>query len=218
MTITLSYQPQFLAPPFAYAAVFKFTLGNDEIATQLDLEYLGRESVSPDELKAEGFTQDDDYSWRGIIDLNWKSDILSFTTMERCAEPDSENYLHIEVDKEHKGFPKNIKKADTLFQELLQVVIEQDQIEAPLSIQLVLNSKSYEITWEFSKRAILMQANEYSNWELGRTIMKHIYSIDYSNASGSKKAVRDCVFLDGLWFPIDARQREKLLSYLKDLD
>ncbi|MEQ9007824.1 MAG: hypothetical protein RLP12_08070, partial [Ekhidna sp.] len=136
MVITISYQPQHLAPPFAYAAVFKFEIGSKEITAELTLEYLGRDTISLDELKAEGFTKNDDYSWRGVIDPKWKADILSFSTLQIQSEPDSEIYLHIAIEDEQKGFAKDIQSADVLFQELLQAVIEQDQIEAPLKIQL----------------------------------------------------------------------------------
>jgi hypothetical protein len=217
MKITLSYQPQQLQPPNAYAAVLQCVTQDHAIEAKFDLEYLGRESISKEELKAEGFTENDDYSWKGNIDLGWKKDIISFATMDILPEPDNEIYLHIEVDDVKKGFAKNIDEADVLFQEILQAIIEQDQIEAPLDLKIKLNGREYEVIWNFSKRSIIVNKVESIGWESGRKIMHLIFSPDYGSMAGSSKPPNDGVYLDGSWYPISNDVKQELMINLKNL-
>lgn len=217
MKITLSYQLQQLPPPFAYAAVFRFELSDGKIAVNLNIEYLGRETITLEEIRAEGFTENDDYTWSGLLNPAWENDILSFNKVETNPNPNEEFYLHIEVDGRPKGYPKNIERANTLFQELLQAVLEVDNLEAPLRVDLKLRGKQYEIEWNFSARTVFLGNKESKNWETGRTLMKNIYSVDYSQISPSKKPGDNSVMLDGSWYPLSNAIVDQIIPNIKEL-
>ncbi|MEO9872665.1 MAG: hypothetical protein ABJF63_19440, partial [Ekhidna sp.] len=154
MNIKLSYQPQQLPPPFAYAAVMEFESAENKLFLNLDLKYLEREELTDDELRAEGFTRNDDLIWKGEVNTRWLEDIKLLGEMKMSSEPNNENYLHIEKDDLILGFPSNIILANALFQELLQVVLEIAGIESPLKVVFVLEGITYEIIWKLSEERV----------------------------------------------------------------
>ncbi|WP_420319104.1 hypothetical protein [Ekhidna sp.] len=218
MKAKISYQPLDLSAPYAYAAVMDIELKDEGVLIQLEVEYVGRDSMSIQALKDLGFTENDDYSWKGIIDENWKEDILSFFEMKLALDSDNEIYLHISRDT-ISGFPVEINRADALFHELLQAILEKDNLEAPLEISLQKNGTKYLLKWVFSERTFSAQ-NDDSNpesleWETGRELMKTIYSIDFETQNPLKKAKGDCFSSDGdLWYPLSKSVVKKLNQLL----
>lgn len=211
MNVTLSYQPQLLSPPFAYAAVLKLTILENKIKAKLDLAYLHRELISIDEIKNEGFTENDDYSWEGELSLNWKQDIELFISMKTKSSPDDEIYLDINVNNSDLGFPSDINWADKLFQELMQAIIEKDGLEMPLTVNLCLIDAHYSITWNFETRTLLINGDMYGTWDDGRAIMETIYDIDFGTVKPMKKATKNSVEIEGQWYPL-SDQKVKVLG------
>ncbi|MEP0985185.1 hypothetical protein [Ekhidna sp.] len=217
MKITLSYQPQLLSPPYAYAAVLKFDSSGDEIETEFEIAYLNRDLISIDAIKSEGFTENDDYSWKGDFNPNWKKDIESFARLKSMEDPDAEIYLHISVNDSELGFPKEIKKADKLFQELMQAIVERDQLELPLQLDLKLDGQPVQIKWRFWERMVLVNDNQSIDWEAGRNMMELIYSINFELIKPSKKSVKNCVNLEGVWYPIKDNVAQTLIGQMAQL-
>ncbi len=204
MNIILSFQPQQLPPPFAYAAVMNITIQKNQTSMALELTYLDRESVSPDELRAEGFTENDDFNWEGEISSSWNLDLKLLAQSAFNADPNNEIYLHVEVDNIKKGFPVEISKAEMLFQELMQAVLEKSQIEAPLHLQCSINHEMYSFEWSFANRSITANDNILKDqWEKGRELMKLIFSLDFETMDADKKAGKYAVNPgDGCWYSL----------------
>ncbi|SNS71285.1 hypothetical protein SAMN05421640_0957 [Ekhidna lutea] len=202
MNIVLSYQPQHLPPPYAYAAVLEITI-SDEIEAQFSLEYLGRSEIPEDELRAEGFSYDDRMNWEGTLHQNWKDDIVSFSRTQLKKQPD-ETYLHISVDGKDDGFPQDINAIDMLFQELMQAVLETAKVESPLVLKLQDESKSFEIAWHFSNRTIKIDHRISNKWNNGRKLLKQAYQLDYDHMKYHKKAKPHTVNPGGdQWFLVE---------------
>lgn len=216
MKITLSYQPQQLPPPFAYAAVMQLQTDNGEmIDVQFNLEYLDRDELSDDELRAEGFTRDDNFGWKGKLSSNWKADVENLTTQTFETTPHPDTYLHVHVDGTDYNFPKEIEYAEILFQELMQGILEQAKIEAPLELELKFDKESAELCWCFAERTIDLNGKTSTRWKTGRTLLKTIYCLDFEKTKAHKKAVSRSVNIgDGKWYEIT---NQALLSELEQL-
>ena len=218
MKITISYQPQQLPPPFAYACVLDIDLSATAIDASLQVEYLDRDAVSDDELRAEGFTRDDDFEWKGQIDLKWKDDIEQLAKLSVTENPDEDIYLHITIDESQMGFPKNIGTADLIFQEVFQAILESAEIESPLEFQCVLENKKHVVLFSFSKRSIKFDGNVSFKWEIGREIIRLIYNLDFESLKHSKKEQNNNVYIgDDQWYLLPNPIMHKLSSLLGGL-
>lgn len=215
MKLTLSYQPLELLPPFAYAAVFKIEVEDEAISALLDIEYLGREHVSDDELKAEGFTKNDDFSWSGELDARWKHDLVYFENQDTQSEPDEHTYLHIHVNGVDKGFPKHVGETEMRFQELMQAVLETSEIESPLEAEVLVGNIHYALQWSFQKRQISINKLSSYNWEVGRDLMSILFNRDFESLKPSKKATANTINPgDGFWYPIEDTKSINSISRL----
>ena len=220
MKLILSYQPLELHPPFAYAAVFEIEMKDEKNFSQLDIEYLGREHVSGDELKAEGFTENDDFSWSGELDNRWKKDIEFIANQDTQTDPDDHIYLHINLNGNDKGFPKHVEESEMRFQELMQAVLEASEIESPLEAEISVSGKQYALSWSFQHRKISINKSSSNNWEAGRELMKLIFNRDFDSLKTSRKATADSINPgDGFWYPIkDSQSRKKITELLNQLE
>lgn len=217
MKVTLSYQPQELPPPFAYAAVMKIVIGQNMNDIQFDLSYLDRESVSEDELRAEGFTDNDDFSWKGEIGTNWNDEIRIFKQSEYNENPDPHTYLHVEIDAIPLGFPEDIKQMEILFQELFQAVLEKAQIEAPLLISCSIDHDKYDLEWNFVERTLYCNGRSINNgWEEGRLLLKQIFSFDFEAFQVKSKIGKNSINPgDGQWYDLsNSKLLEQINSFV----
>lgn len=213
MNFTISYQPQLLEPPIAYAAVMQIKL--EDVRTKLDfnLEYLGREEMSDKELKAAGFTGDDDFSWSGELSTDWNNDISLLSQQTFNADPDAETYLHIEANAKELGYPSDIEKAEMLFQELMQAVLEKAEIEAPLQLELQHKNERFNLKWLFSERHIEASNGKHISWELGRELLRAVYSLDFDSIKPKKMPGGTTVnFGDDTWFELREGETKRIID------
>ncbi|WP_462249807.1 hypothetical protein [Ekhidna sp.] len=219
MNLVFSYQQQQLPPPFSYAAVMRleFVAGAESINVEFDLTYLNRESVSESELKAEGFTNDDDLKWEGTISSRWQEDLSEISQSNFSNDPDSETYIHVSLDSKSLGFPADVAKANFLFQELLQAVLEKSNIEAPLNVVCYLDQMEYNLTWSFSDRTIDCNGTVSSDWVHCRKLLEHIYSLDFESFVPKKKKKENSISLESdVWFYLDdTNYAEELNSLIR---
>ncbi|WP_425391563.1 hypothetical protein [Ekhidna sp.] len=215
MNIKISYQPVYLAPPFAYASVLDIELQGTNVKASLEIEYTGRDELSEKELKEHGFTSNDDYSWQGILHTNWEPDVAAFESFSFRNTPDEDIYLHVAIDGVDLGFPKDIQHANMLFQELVQAILESDQLESPLSMQLKLKSMDVELKWNFAEREFYIDNEMRKNWNTGREVLNKVYSIDFERVNALKKPKAPCFGTStGEWFPIENNTHNQLLKIL----
>ncbi|WP_424960977.1 hypothetical protein [Ekhidna sp.] len=216
MKITISYQPQLQPPPFVYAAVL--SVDTVDMDAKLDLEYLDRDTVSDDELSAEGFTHDDDFHWTGKLNQKWKHDIEGLTKLDMHSEPDAEIYAHVDLNGRALGFPKDITHSDLIFQEILQAILEQAKIEMPLTMICYVNNDKLDMSWKFSKRELKVNNKESENWNVGRELIKLIYSLDFEALKHTKKPEDGSVNIgDELWYHMPAEVVSELKSLIRRL-
>ena len=205
MNFEIAYQTQDLPPPFAYAFVIKgSTDSNYHFQVSLEFAYIGRDELSDEELRAEGFSRNDDFSWQGEVASGWavalEGTLLPSSFQE---EPDPLTYIHLSINGRRMGFPSKIDEANLLVQEFLQAILETSNREHPLSLRLCWE-KNDIITyrWSFANRTFSSNQRKLE-WQQGRALLELIYSLDLEAATSTKKPAPHTMELEeGQWLHI----------------
>lgn len=174
MKITVSYQTQELPAPYAYAIVMGLAYQKNLLSISFQIEYIGREGLSTEEVEAEGFSENDDFEWKGNLSINWYEDVKRLATMQLKDDPDDKVYFHIQ-NQDREGFPVEIDLADGIFQEIVQSILETSQRESPLFISIRDRDRTNLLQWSFATKTFLVNQREYP-WEKGRKILQLIYA------------------------------------------
>lgn len=200
MKIELSYQTHHLPAPYAFSAVFHIQLKESRVSVDFHQTYLGRDDVSEEEILAEGFSLEDDFSWTGTLGSNWTRPIKAVVQSNKLDQPNEDFYLHVSSE-EANGYPD--LASDLIIQELLQAVLEAALREAPLFVHFFEKKLKTHISWEFSNRKVLINNKEW-NWDESYELMKILYSFDFEELKPSKKPVNQSVSFDEKkWFVLN---------------
>ncbi len=185
MTLSISFQTLTTPPPFAFGYTFKLTF-EERLLVGFELEYLNREDVTQEELEAEGFTENDNFSWAGELGKPWldrlQSKIGAVKLVDISKEVDSWLFMRIEQDqKTIQGHPVDPMEWEFILQELMQAVLEKAGREAPFSLNLLhvsdQNKKLYTLTGSFETLKATINGKSVE-WEALTTLMQIIYAFD----------------------------------------
>jgi hypothetical protein len=196
-TFSLKYQTaENLPAPFAHAIEINGIIEqNQDLVLAFELTYLDREGFTEDELLEDGFSLNDDFSWKGTLTKIW-SDVV-FGNLK------SANVLHIkslephqefwQVDFEDKSFyPKDTEQFKYLIEELQQAVYEKAEKESPLKLTYLKNQSGelieVDIRASFAERSLTFKRNNMNDaqnetkilaWDELNFILKNTFSGDF---------------------------------------
>lgn len=213
--IILEYDSGIAPPPYSH--VYRLALGweKESLDVRLDLHYTDREELSEQEIIDEGFTTNDDYSYKGSLDAVWVKPVQELFNKTRWTNKDIEDggiiLSPLEKGKnEGVRIPSNQEEWQLMAQDLIQAIYEIDKKELPLSVnyRLVENDHTTDcnLTVHFSKREVVFAKEGQSriiNWEYAIELMKMVFTPDYhyelaKDEPGRKRgAYIDCG--DGFW-------------------
>lgn len=213
--LVIEYDSGVVPPPHSHVFRLQLDFNSDPFQVSLDMHYTDREDLSEDEIYDEGFTLDDDYTFRGTVDTVW-SDVFfkAYQTAKWSGKSLSEAGITLtpmEGGKMGKlKVPADQEAWLILAQDLIQAIYETSKKELPLTInyRLVENDapKDCSIMVKFSNREVLFtQGSETRelNWDYTIQLMKLIFTPDYhydiaKEEPGKKRgAYINCG--DGLW-------------------
>lgn len=220
-TIEIRFQTADIIPaPYAhqYQIIYNFA---EELSVDFQLIYEDRSHLSEDEIIDEGFTENDDFSWKGTLHQVWGkalSQLLTATNLkDKYPESAQENFVEIGINGQ-KGYPKNQAKWEYFLQEQIQAIYETAQKEAPLKLlylkQWPNNEKvTLEINVLFSERIVKTsidlgskQEQKDLRWEHLNEILQKVYMGEYlaENATDTNpnKAGKYLNIGDGLWYEL----------------
>lgn len=213
--IVLEYDSGIVPPPYSH--VFRLALDwtKGSLSVALDLHYTDREELSKEEILDEGFTPDDDYSHKGVLDSVWIKPLQQLYDKSRWTNKDIEDG-GITVSPIEKGkdegvkIPANQEEWQLMAQDLIQAIYETVKKEAPLQVHYRLVEGDLitdcHVTVHFSNREVIFEKNGSSrtiNWEYAIQLMKLVFTPDYhyemaKEEPGKKRgAYIDCG--DGYW-------------------
>ncbi|MEB2779853.1 hypothetical protein U3A58_05555 [Algoriphagus sp. C2-6-M1] len=203
--------------PAPYSHVYRLSLdwSSSELMAELELHYTDREDLTEDEILDEGFTSNDDFSFKGTLDFVWKKVVsIEFEKIKWSGRQLEEGGLTLAGIENGKPTPSKApadqEAWQMLAQDVIQAIYETSKKEAPLTVNYrqVTNEESIDcsITMNFSNReAIFISENESRiiNWDYAVQLLKLVFSPDYNyeiakETAGTKRgSYIECG--DGYW-------------------
>ncbi len=189
--LVIEYDSGIVPPPYSH--VFRLLLNwkDGNLSTELDLHYTDREDLSKEEILDEGFTENDDYSYRGRLNPIWTKPVTGqLAAAKWTGKAIDEGGLTVAVLENGKAGPVRVPADQEgwqlLAQDLIQAIYETSKKEAPLTIKYREitheSTKDCAVTVKFSDREVLFESDEESrmiNWEYAVQLLKLIFTPDY---------------------------------------
>jgi len=206
MIVKVSYQTLLLPPPFAFAYTMELKFKNDQIDIQYDLEFLNRDEISMEEIEAEGYSENDDFSWKGSLGKVWYDDLYNdIDQIELEDETEEINvYLHMDISNDghqDEGLVVLAEDWDYRLQELIQAIYEKAEIEAPLQLTCLNIEKGqkekFELKGTFEHKTATINGKPI-DWEEMHELVADIYNIEMEVEPTTKTNK------DGLWVDPDS--------------
>ena len=213
---------------------------DDTLQIDFAITYPDREDIDDDELIAEGYTRDDDFSWSGRLPQTWLrtiSDLVNKTKLspldeDKLGEEDEFWAMHIETTDQspRTGAPKNDEDWQYLMQELIQATYESIGRERPFELTYLdlsrHNDLELRLTASFAQRTVKIQSNHNRQepvktlpWTVLQRVMSEVYAHDYDPDSAELKRPKQ----EGKWLNMggeewyDIRSLTQLTKILNEL-
>ncbi|WP_229367841.1 hypothetical protein [Fibrisoma limi] len=199
--LTIRYQTaRSLPAPYAHFYTLSArTAFNEYLQVDFSITYLDRESVDEDELIAEGYTPNDDFSWSGRLGTTWQQAVANLadqTALDPLVEDqlgEDEDFFEMKLETEagiESGTPRNGDDWTYLAQELIQAAYEAGGREQ--AFELTFLDASREADTELFMRASFVERNVKIDlaqnrrrtsktlpWSELQRIMGTVYKADY---------------------------------------
>ena len=212
---TLSYSNILNPPPYLFKLDVHFGFTDQGVHVKYNKYFLNREDFSEEELEEEGFSLQDDIEIDSTLGQNWAAYFKELTEHTNWSiDAPSENIGHtISLYTSEEATVKyfTVNKIEYQLEEILQAILENAKIEAPLSLHLkkVHNAAetAIELLWHFKDRLFEIIVNNKKTtktWEEGQHLLSQFYEIDLAELPVYKKKLPEgkvCINPgDGLWY------------------
>jgi hypothetical protein len=220
-SIAIYYSSEVLPPPFAHHINIFIEFG-PECHIQFNMTYTGRELLTMEEITEEGFSGEDDFSWKGTLSPAWEEALLTMVEENKAENKFNQDHeiIRITFRKEEAGEEHTLNSNREwiyLMQELTQACFELSGAEAPLTIRYkkidTKNILSLSLTYLFSFRKVeidiiknAIKIKKSLNWDLCKTVIKEIYTPEYlPDLASDKEPQKPGIYIDpgeGVWYNV----------------
>lgn len=189
--LVLEYDSGIVPPPYSHVFRLMLDWSNGDLDVVLDLHYTDREDLTNEEILDEGFTLNDDYSYKGALNTVWIKPLQLLFDKSKWTNKDIEEG-GITVSALEKGkdegvkIPSNQEEWQLMAQDLIQAIYETVKKEAPLQVHYRLvegdEISDCSVTVHFSNREVIFEKLGKSrtiNWEYAIQLMKIVFTPDY---------------------------------------
>ena len=200
-TLQIRYQTaRSLPAPYAYFYTLSVKPAGNEVQIELAITYPDREDIDDDELIAEGFTRDDDFSWSGKLPAAWHrafTDLVGKTKLQPLDEEElgeDDDFWALTLNNkagDQSGKPTNADDWQYLIQELIQATYEADKRERPFELAyLIIDNRApgqdLLLTASFVDRSVTVKDSRNARdgsrtlpWATLQRVMSTVYSVDF---------------------------------------
>jgi hypothetical protein len=219
--------PAGLPPPYCYYYHLIGRVVKGSLQVEFNWVYHHREDLTEEEITNEGFTGNDDYSWKGTLHEEWLRQWKKKLTGTKPATGprEEEPYLHITAEETgqvlFRGHPRNLSEWEYFLHEFIQAIYETAGKEAPLRLhfrRIVQGTGAAEagIEVSFSYRSIKLLGKKQGNtpiltWEEMQRELQSIYALEYdAEAAVPKAPSHPGYYLDmgeGQWYELGKSAR-----------
>lgn len=232
-----------LPAPYAFESKILLELTEENPAIDFSIRYIDRDRLTLEEIYDEGFTESDDFSWKGIIGKNWVpviEETLQKTTLRKTKTPVVGNPMHILIVSEHtmegadkSGVPSEYEMWEFLIEELTQAVYESGKKENPLEIfaRKIEMGKAYDViikgSFQYREASIAINSDKQTSleWSVLKNYMKVLFQADYlGELALAKSPKRNGIFIsmdEKEWYEmgvaiVEPTKKSQALARLKE--
>ena len=201
--LTIRYQTaRSLPAPYAYFyTIDAKPVAGDRFDLKFAITYPDRDDIDDDELIAEGFTREDDFSWSGQLPGTWLDafvNLISKTKLQlldeaRLGEDDDFWAITIETNttKTQEGQPAFSDDWQYLLQELIQAIYESMSRERPFELTYLdltdQSDQEMHIVASFAERTVQLtqikdrrESRKTLPWSTVQSLLAQVYEHDYA--------------------------------------
>jgi hypothetical protein len=208
--------------PFSHFFTLKLDLLSEtDVNVDFSIKYTNREDMDEDEILDEGFSLDDDYSWKGAVPGLWIKEfqniLASSKIVRQREEKEFEDFVEVELlenDKKVTVYPVDKERWAYFLQEFMQAIFEASGKEKPFELSFLKidggKSDLIELRASFADKTFAFIRNgaspESLNWAQLQKVMDTVYKAEFieENATDSKPSKSGSYISagDGLWYQI----------------
>ncbi|MEP0713709.1 MAG: hypothetical protein ABJC55_17465, partial [Algoriphagus sp.] len=138
--ILIEFDSGIVPPPYSHVYRLSLDWSNSELLAELELHYTDREDLTKEEILDEGFTLNDDFSFKGKLDPVWKKVVsIEYEKTKWSGRNIEEGGLVLSaIDQGKPGqskAPVNQEHWQMLAQDVIQAIYETSKKEAPLTVR-----------------------------------------------------------------------------------
>lgn len=218
-----------LPPPYSYQYVLTLISSAQFLNVNLQLTYTHRDELDSDEIEAEGFSENDDFKWKGSLEKVWRDELEKLFDKTKLAEnaiqDEEQDILYLSVERNsgegakpgtvEKGQPKNLTDWHYLAQELLQAIFETSEKERPFELHILdttsQGTREAVLTASFRSRNAQVKrvvdgksSLRFYPWQDLPSLMEVLYAADWlTDIAATQKPKRNGLYVnpgDGLWY------------------
>jgi hypothetical protein len=220
---TIKFQTAAILPaPYAYYYTLHLTPEAEALKVSLHQQYLDRDEVDEDTILDEGFTLDDDFSWKGKLAEVWQLELRKMLEEQDLETElditENDNFIEIELHpssgQTERLYPDDQIRWDYFLQELIQAIYESAGRERSFEIEYRALQNDEELDLKvnarFSERVITVSRNNSAPMPLPWMWVKEIMGIVFKADFIEEEAQEDQPKLtgkylsigDGLWYKL----------------
>ena len=236
-----------LPPPYSYQYTLTLTPSAQLLHGTLQLTYTHREELDLDEIEAEGFSENDDYQWKGNLEKVWRDELEKLIAQTRLIDSPTQqaesDLIFVQIERNdsegrlEKGQPKNLTDWLYLAQELVQAIYETSEKERPFELH-ILDAGSQEVreavlTASFRSRSAQVKrvisgksSLRFYPWQELSSLMEVLYAADWlTDMASTQKPKKNGLYVnpgDGMWYEwgkqiVEPGKNGKSLTKIKNM-
>jgi hypothetical protein len=191
MTSIYYHTNQDWPPPYCYEVYIELDGADLEQNIVFEMNYTHRDDLSEEEIEAEGFTENDDYTWSGKISSVWYAQFEHFK--QKLVEGHSDEVPNFVVTIGEDIFGVNNElQVENFVQDLMQAVFETSKRDATWKLYLMdIDSastiKENNLEVSFAERTVNLANGKKQDWLQGKKLMETLYSCEIVDSKALNK-------------------------------
>lgn len=208
--------------PYANFQTIKLHVrSEDDLIVDFSIKYTDREDLEEEEILEEGFTLDDDFTWKGTIPVNWLREFNAIYSSSKIVrqreEKEFEDFIEVEIEENEKRvtvYPVDKERWVYFLQEFMQAILETAGRELPFELTYLdydaEPQSEVALKASFATKIFTMSENngplKKLDWGFLQKVMDTVYRAEfiYDNAT-DKKPTKKGKYLyigDQLWYQL----------------
>ncbi len=212
-SLSIYYCTAFDVPaPYSYEISFDFESINNLLQVNFQMEYSHREELTEDEILNEGFTNNDNFNWKGVLNKVWEHELEMILAKTELKNTSKEHEIILKTP-EGEFIPKNFKEWSVLIQDLVQAVFETSAKEKLWQMDILFIKNGFQnlkqkLQISFANRTVdfAFGSKVILDWQQAKKLMELIYLADFDEEKANLQLpVNDGVYLcfdDKIWYKL----------------